>query len=149
MSTSHLQRLNTLFLEEALDTQANVYKPEIGLRRALEEYLATEKSGFKNVMAEAGDAGPSVSLCLDGQGLTVGHPRELRREAYLKLLEKVARQLGCDIKARYTTRVPRSFELVPPMPLSFRERYCKFGELFAFGQFCNVIFSNGNRKLVH
>ena len=82
LSTSQVQRINMIFLEQAIGTEAIIYKSHTAFKRALEFYLADRTDGFKIV--------PRVSAEIPGSFLR--NLFEDRRKPYLELLERFARE---------------------------------------------------------
>ena len=84
----HLQRINSIFLEEALETTGVVFHSQESLRRALEAYFILDPIRFKQVSSNS-----ELSKC-GSAGLAFGREKNdwirANRENYLKLLEEVA-----------------------------------------------------------
>lgn len=132
LSTNHVQRINSFFLEEALDTQAIVYKSDTGLRRALEAYLETNSTYYKLVKSIPGEGGFRNIMKIPRNGRSViqfGYPFEYRHERYLQTLERLAKQIGSQIEARYSVTVPKALGLSPRWPSEFSKRYRMLGRL--------------------
>ena len=126
-----VQRIMSIFLEEAMQTETIIYKSEVGLRKAIVSYLETDQAGFKKVMEPPPKDGPEI-LYPDHSGTISSKktdiPPTLRRP-YLEMLERIARQLGSDCQARYTMHTPESFTIMPALSDTFVAKYRALGEL--------------------
>jgi hypothetical protein len=110
---SHLytQRINAIYLEQAIDTDAVVYKSAAGCRRALEWYLRETPDLKSTTTATVGDYDILLqSLDAELAGRLRDEIREelqklpeYRRKPYLQMLEAIARKLGSSCTATYTT----------------------------------------------
>ena len=69
VKATHVQKINQIFLEEALGTIKLVYKSSIGLRLALEYYLASEDLGFKQIVRKVRADSPDHVPRLNGEAL--------------------------------------------------------------------------------
>ena len=131
VDSAHVQRINSIFLEEAINTQGFIFKSNTGLRRALEAYLLVEKVGFK-VVHQRSKPEESVLVRIGAQGpvLVTGKSDEpeYQREEYLKTLESIAAQLGSSKMARYTVSSPRICSILPRLPNDFVRRYAILGK---------------------
>ena len=122
-----LQRVNAIFLEEAIAIDAIVYKSPTALRKALEGYLRIEKPGFKLAVKRPEGGGPEI-WSVDYTGVKkMSEPPEYHRQAYLQMLERIARGLGSKCTAKVTFTTPRLFLVVPPFTPTFVTRYRKLG----------------------
>lgn len=105
ISTAHAQKINTIMLEEAIETAAVVYKNPQALRRALDAYF--EDPGFKhliNLPPEHYELGRRfVDMRVPGAETVAKWSDTCGRVPYLKDLEKIARQLGSLKEAKYNT----------------------------------------------
>ena len=104
IKATHVQKINQIFLEEALGTTKLVYKSSFGLRLALEYYLASEDPGFKVVIRKVDPDLPDHVPRFDGGALDTR--REENRLPYLRMLENVASILGSTTTAKYTMMDP-------------------------------------------
>ena len=131
LPSTFVQRIMTIFLEEAMQTETIIYKSEAGLRKAIDSYLETDQPGFKIVTERPPKDGPEI-LYTDHNGTisswSTDIPTTLRRP-YLEMLERVARQLGSDSHAQYTVQTPRSFTIMPPMSDKFAAKYKQLGKI--------------------
>lgn len=95
-----VQRINTIFLENALGTVAIVYKSSGAFRTAIEHYLAEEEPGFK--LAVRCRTGSENSIfCQEMRAQRLAWLLPNIGEAYLKLLETIAQSLGSTRTAKY------------------------------------------------
>jgi len=99
---SHLQRINSIFLEEALETSGIVFRTDEAFKWALEAYFLLDPIRFKQVFSNA-------NLAKRGSaGLAFGKEKNdwirANRENYLHLLEKAAACLGSSARALYFDR---------------------------------------------
>jgi hypothetical protein len=123
-----VQRINSLFLEGAILTNAIVYKSSSALRKALESYLGMEEQGFK-IAIEKPQGERHEIWRADHNGVKkMGVTPEYELQAYLGMLERIARSLGSDCTAKFTPRTPRSIMIMPPLPPTFITRYQKLGK---------------------
>ncbi|KAK5052707.1 hypothetical protein LTR84_002573 [Exophiala bonariae] len=127
LPSTFVQRINSILIEEAVLTDMILYKSSSALRRALESYLGAEKPGFKIAIEKPREEGPEI-LRVDYCGIKKmdGAP-EYERQAYLGMLERIARSLGSDCTAKFTLSTPQSIVVVPPLPPGFSARYKKLG----------------------
>lgn len=127
LKATHVQKINQIFLEEALGTATLVYKSSIGLRLALEYYLASEDPGFKQMIRKV-DAGlPDHVPRLDSYAWDTR--REENRLPYLRMLENIAKNLGSTVTARYNMIDPVGIGRSMPNSTEFVEKYRKAGRL--------------------
>ncbi|KPI43225.1 uncharacterized protein AB675_7168 [Cyphellophora attinorum] len=103
------QRINAIYLEEAIATDTVIYKSANGLRRALEWYLE-ETPHLKDTVTTTPEQYEHLLHGLDAEmveRLREGIREELeklpeyRRKPYLQMLEAIARDLGSSCTARY------------------------------------------------
>ncbi|KAL8789537.1 MAG: hypothetical protein Q9195_006764 [Heterodermia aff. obscurata] len=99
IKATHVQKINQIFLEEALGTTQLVYKSSIGLRLALEYYLTSEDPGFKQVIRKMDADLPDHIPRLDGDAWDTR--REENRLPFLRILENIAKTLGSTVTAKY------------------------------------------------
>ncbi|KAH0538534.1 hypothetical protein FGG08_004867 [Glutinoglossum americanum] len=85
VSTEHVNRINTIMLEESHSISMLVFKSTCGARRALESYLGMPC--YRSLKAVSGNADDPRLVCL-------------------KKLEQAARQLGSSVAALYQTVEP-------------------------------------------
>jgi Protein of unknown function (DUF4238) len=127
LESHHVQLINSIFLEQAIDTRAIVFKSENGLRRALEAYLGCSTPGFKVVTKQ--EELKSIVLCPTPDGVNISQGlHDDGREAYLRLLETAAGKVGSTVEAKYEMRNARLVELLPPFPRRFHDLYCALGK---------------------
>ena len=88
---AHTQKINTIMLEEAIETAAVVYKNPQSLRRALEAYF--EDSGFEHVIHLPELGRRFVEVRIPGAEAIAKWADTRGQVPYLKNLEKIARQL--------------------------------------------------------
>lgn len=103
LGSDHVQRINMILLEEALDKKTVVFKAQTALRRALEFYLSTETPGFKLVvdpaLLDSISPSPALSTINDAHDLLA----KRERLSYLHLLQDIAQRLGSSVTAKYKT----------------------------------------------
>ena len=125
----HVQLINSVFLEEAIKTTVIAYKSPRGLRQALESYLELELPKFKQTVAEPEDNNGETIMYADHDGIREeGNPPENRRHSYLKMIERVARELGSTSTAKLTYVTPRTVLIIPSFPQSVSDRYKILGK---------------------
>ena len=123
-----VQRVNSIFLQEAIMTETIVYKSSSGLRKALEAYLEMEKVGFKVVLEKPIEEGPEIWFT-DHNGMKrLEEAPEYRRREYLQMLERTAGCLGSQCRAKFTLSTPQSVMITPPFPPTFISRYRTLGK---------------------
>ncbi|KAF8537001.1 hypothetical protein BDD12DRAFT_848587 [Trichophaea hybrida] len=105
VDTSHVQKINIVMIEEAFNTSIMLYKEPEGFKRALEAYLLTDLPGFKR-LADISNHG-SLNYNPNSEEITI----KKERVAYIKGLEKIARELGSTAKIQHCT-FPRT--MLPP-----------------------------------
>jgi hypothetical protein len=128
LSSTFVQRINCIFIEEAIMTDTIVHKSPSALRKALESYLQIEKPGFKVAVEKPRGEGPEIWRAdYNGVG-KMGMAPEYERQAYLEMLERIAKSLGSDCTAKFTLNTPRHIVIMPPLPLTFYTRYRKLGK---------------------
>ena len=128
LPSTFLQRMNAHFLEEAIMTDTIVYKSPMALRKALESYVEMEKPGLKIAVDNPREKGPEI-WCVDYTGVKrIGDGPEYNRQAYLNMLERIARSLGSDCTANVILSTPKTCLIVPPLPPTFVTRYKKLGK---------------------
>ena len=131
LETRHVQKINTILLEEASGTIALVYKSAESLRRALEFYLTDDSEGFKQVFrlppTDPRDLGTTLNTlemlpakCHEDQGIP-----------YLQLLESTARTLGSEVIAKYKVQDFSQAPVGPKMGPEFRNFVEKFNGMMA------------------
>ncbi|CAL8574721.1 hypothetical protein XPA_000675 [Xanthoria parietina] len=87
--SKHVQRINTVLLEEAIKTETLAYKTRTGLLRALEAYLRGDTPGFQAPLREViGSTSTECGLDLQDQRLI-----------YVRMLRRVAQGLGSQLPA--------------------------------------------------
>lgn len=118
ISNKHAQRINCVFLEEALYTDRILFKSQNAFVRALESYLKEDKPGFKNVV---------IRLEHNRSSADQDTWPETRREGYLRALERVIANLGSTVKAKYTVAEPNIIEIFTHSDLRFLEGWTKLG----------------------
>ena len=121
----HLQKINQIFLEEALGTTKLVYKSSKGLRLALEYYLASEDPGFKQIFRKLHADLPDHVPRFSGEALDTR--REENRLPYLRILENIAKTLGSMTTAKYTTIDPFRLGGEIPISIELEDLYREFG----------------------
>ena len=129
LETKHVQRINEILLQEAIGTISIVYKSPIGLRRALEFYLADEGPGFKKIYRSPVGQPDKTQFVLKGDGQWSNTGPEDGRLPYLKLLEKIAQGLGSAVKAKYTVVDPITLAPPPSLAPKQQDRYEALGSL--------------------
>ena len=101
IEVKHVQTINTTMLEEALGTMAIVFHSRDALRLTLELYLANDSPGFKTIfrhnMPDLGSAFREFHALDD----LLKTRSEDVRVPYLRLLERIARELGSTVSAQY------------------------------------------------
>jgi len=128
LSSTFVQRINSIFIEEAILTDTIVYKSSLALRKALESYLEIEKPGFKIVIEKPEGEGPEI-WCADYNGAkNMDVAPDYERREYLDMLERIARSLGSDCTAKFTLSTLNLFMIIPPLPATFGARYKKLGK---------------------
>jgi Protein of unknown function (DUF4238) len=124
----HLQRINSIFLEEALEIAGVVFRSRESFKRALEAYFVLDPIRFKQVSSNLGMSKRGSA------GLAFGKEKNdwirANRENYLKLLEEAASHLGSSVKPRYFDRNTKFFQWLESMPPSFLRRYHTLGWSF-------------------
>lgn len=121
----HVQKINQIFLEEALGTTKLVYNSSKGLRLALEYYLASEDLGFKQIIRKVHAGTPDHVPQFNGDALDTR--REENRLPYLRILENIAKTLGSTITAKYTMIDPFGLGGHSSISTGLDELYRKFG----------------------
>ena len=106
VKATHVQKINQIFLEEALGTTKLVYKSSIGLRLALEYYLASDDPGFKQMIQKMHAEFPDHVPRFNGDAFDTR--REENRLPYIRMLENAAKTLGSTVTAKYTMIKPIS-----------------------------------------
>lgn len=119
-----VQRINIMFLEEAIFSDTIVYKSSAGVQRALEAYLETDQPGFKLVLD------PDR---IDGFDDVVGSQHfgavpEMHREAYLTMLHRIAKALGSTCGLALIRKPLNSITGLSCLPADFQKRYRKLGK---------------------
>lgn len=125
IKAEHVQKINMIFLEEALGTTSLVYKSPSALRLALEYYLTSQVPGFKQVVRKPHARTQDYVPQLNGEMLDTRN--EENRLPYLHLLEKIARCLGSNATAEYTMIGPFPVNDAYQVNPKFREIHCKIG----------------------
>ena len=128
LSSTFVQRVNSIFLQEAIMTDTVVYRSWRAFRKALEAYLENDKVGYK-VVWEKPIEGGSEHWFTDHNGMKkVNEAPEHKRLEYLQMLERAARGLGSQCRAKFTLRTLDSVMVSPPFPPLFIKRYRKLSE---------------------
>ena len=128
LCSDHFQRINSIFLEEALETKGVIFQSQEGFKRALEAYFVLDPIRFKQVASNSKmSAHSSANLAF---GLEKNEWILANRENYLKLLEKAAAQLGSSVEARYFDQNGMFFNWIRSMPENFLRRYGLLGRSF-------------------
>ena len=125
INATHVQKINQIFLEEALGTTKLVYKSSIGLRLALEYYLLSEDLGFKQVIRKLDADLPDHVPRFNGEALDTR--REENRLPYLRILEDTAKILGSTVSAKYTVIDPVGLGCQMPVNTKFMEMKRELG----------------------
>lgn len=124
----HLQRINSIFFEEALETAGVIFRSRKGFKHALEAYFALDLIRFKQVSSNT-DLSKRSSA-----GLAFGREKNdwirANRGNYLKLLEDTTSHLESSVKARYFDRNTKFFRWMESMPASFLRKYHVLGWSF-------------------
>ena len=129
LSSTFVQRVNSIFLQEAIMTDTVIYRSWEAFRKALEAYLENDKVGFKVVWEKPIEGGPEHWFT-DHNGMKkVNEAPEHKRLEYLQMLERIARGLGSQCRAKFTMRTLESVMISPPLPPLFIKRYRKLGEV--------------------
>jgi Protein of unknown function (DUF4238) len=100
LTTKHVQLINSLFLEEAYNTQAIVFRKRSAFLRAVEAYLSLDMPGLKVIARPSQNRGMVISVGPFGLNVSQGSPVD-PREGYLKLLETVSHDYRNSTKAKY------------------------------------------------
>lgn len=95
----------------------------MGLRRALEYYLADESPGFKLVYRPPVSGVDDTQFVLQGNGKWSNSLQEDEWEPYFKLLEKIAKELGSTVRARFTVVDPVKVGPLPSLRPKQQIRY--------------------------
>jgi hypothetical protein len=126
----HVQVINCIFLEEAVLTDTIVYKSPAALRKMIDSYLTLEKPGFKLAIERP--------LGIESQALSQGSKgyRDWKtllaagceRPDYLRMLERVATELGSNCTAKFHLFSLDSIACVSKFPPGFAATYKRLGE---------------------
>ena len=131
ISTAHAQKINTIMLEEAIQTAATVYRNPHSLRRALEAYFVDP--AFKHVMDFPPEhyelAHRFVAMRIAGAATIAREVDTRGRVPYLQNLEKIARQLGSVTEVKYQTHDLTNMRQASNEDPVFIRRCIKLGEL--------------------
>ncbi|KAK5447975.1 hypothetical protein LTS15_009474 [Exophiala xenobiotica] len=127
LPSTFVQRINSIFIEEAILTNTIVYKSSSALRKALESYLGIQKKGFKIAVEKPREGGPEIWRADHNGVKKMDVAPEYERQSYLGMLERIAWNLGSDCTAKFTLSTPRSIVIMPPLPPTFGPRYKKLG----------------------
>lgn len=126
LETRHIQKINAILLEEVPGTIALVYKSPNSLCRALEFYLIDDSLGFKQIYRPPPtDLGDSYNV-RDALGLSLGKWREDEGIPYLQLLERIARNLGSTVIAKYKVHDFSQTRIRPKVGPDIKEFVKKF-----------------------
>lgn len=97
LSTTHVQRINAILLEEAMGKEGIVYKSKPAFQRALEHYLANKTDGFKRIPR----LDPVLATHFPPKALE-DIRKQQGRLPYLKLLERIVHdEFGSEQEAVY------------------------------------------------
>ena len=102
LGSRHVQKINTILLEEAPGTIALVYKSLESLRRALQSYLTDDSPGLKQVYKLPPTDPKDPRKASDILGVLPAKWCEDTGLTYLRLLERVAQTLGSTVIAKYS-----------------------------------------------
>ena len=131
LETRHVQKINSILLEEALGTIALVYKSPESLRRALEFYLADDTEGFKQVYRLPPDDPENSPSGYETFGMLPGKWREAEGIPYLRLLEQIAQILGSTVIANYKMRDLSQCPVGPKIGPKLKESLKNFNRMMA------------------
>ena len=131
LETRHVQKINTILLEEAPGTIALVYKSPESLRRALEFYLADESEGLKQVYRLAPTDLQDPYKALNTLEMLPAKWLEDKGLPYLQLLERTARTLGSEVIAKYKVHDFSQAPVGPKMGPEFKDFVGKFNGMMA------------------
>ena len=131
LETRHVQKINTILLEEAPGTIALVYKSPESLRRALEFYLADESEGLKQVYRLAPTDLQDPYKALSTLGMLPAKWLEDKGLPYLQLLERTARTLGSEVIAKYKVHDFSQAPVGPKMGPEFKDFVRKVNGMMA------------------
>lgn len=128
LPSTYVQRINAIFLEQAVLTDSIVYRSEEALRNALEFYLDIEKPGFKAVIDREFEESYEI-WNLDYAGIHSSNDTpEYSKRDYLEMLARIAGELGSSCSARCSIVTPRTCVVKPAMTAKFLDRYTALGE---------------------
>ncbi len=131
LETRHVQKVNTILLEEAPGTIALVYQSPESLRRTLEFYLTDDSPGFKQVYRLPPTDPKDHHNALDTLGLSLGKWREDEGIPYLQILERIAQSLGSTAIAKYKVHDFSQAPTGPSMGPEFKAFVKKFNGMMA------------------
>lgn len=132
LTSEFIQRINSVFLEEAVLTNTIVYKTSHALRKALEFYLTIEKKGLKTVFEDTSDKQSEVVTVHDGVMKPIRDVSVYHRRAYLDMLVCIASDLGSTRKLMLPLRSSGPLiALKPHMSSVFLRRYTNLGNAYS------------------
>ncbi|KAL2045100.1 hypothetical protein ABVK25_012241 [Lepraria finkii] len=114
-----VQRINLMFLEQAIFTDAIVYKSDAGIRRAIEAYLETDLVGHKIVLDP--DRIEGFDDVVDSRHMD--YVPEMHREAYLTMLHRIVKEKGSTCVLALQRRPWSSITGLSCLPADFQKRY--------------------------
>lgn len=127
----YAQLINSIFLEQAIQTNTIAYKSRTALCTALEAYLSLDNPHFKQTANVSTHLEGATCFYRDHHGLRLEHNLTFfRRRAYLSMLERVAAQLGSTTVAKTSPNTTRVELTMPHFPPSVLDRYKKLGKPF-------------------
>ena len=136
----HVQKINAIFLEEALGTIAIVYKSPASLSRALEFYLLDDSLKIKQMYR----APPTNVFEND----VWGKWSEDKAAPYLQLLERIAKELGTTVVTKFTLIDPGRASLGSALGTTQTDVYGKLGKRLISISLHNANFYKGELLLL-
>jgi hypothetical protein len=123
LPSSHVQKINSILLDNAPSTELIVFGARSALRRALEFYFQLEHLGFKawwNFPQEMSRA------IIGNDGLY--NKGDFRK--YLIGLEGIGHDIGSEVEVKYPVSKLNMVSLVPDFSAKFESRYRQLGQFF-------------------
>ena len=130
LETRHVQKINTILLEEAPGTITLVYKSPESLRRALESYLTDDSPGLKQVYRLPPIDPKDLRKASDTLGLPAKWCED-KEITYPQLLEGVAQTLGSKVIAKYRVHDFSEDPIGPKMTPEIKDFVEKFNRMMA------------------
>jgi hypothetical protein len=117
----YVQRINSIFLEEAIVTETVVYKTPEALCKSLVFYLELDYGNFKTCVQRPPDGTTGLwRIDINGTREVGDKPQpEFQRWEYLTMLERIVYELGGRCSPKHKTHELKTKWLLPPRPPGF------------------------------